>query len=191
MPLDVSSDTNLRLFIAITLPQQLRDALSRIQREVAAASGRIGKPIPEENLHITLNFLGARSLNEVDEVIEKLAKVVVSAFSLEFTKIEYISRGGMGDLIWVKSTICPALTTLKSHIDLCVGGQTRRDVAPFLAHITLFRIKHKKTSLLKKAVSHINFEPLIMDADSFSLMQSIITSKGASYVELKRFSVIH
>lgn len=43
----------MRLFIALSLPPETRAALARLQDRMP-----VGRPVPEENLHLTLAFLG-------------------------------------------------------------------------------------------------------------------------------------
>ena len=47
----------MRLFIAIPLPAQARAELVRVQKELLRLSDA-ARPVPRENMHITLRFLG-------------------------------------------------------------------------------------------------------------------------------------
>ena len=42
----------MRAFLALDLPQETRDALIRVQADLP-----VGRPVPCENLHLTLAFL--------------------------------------------------------------------------------------------------------------------------------------
>jgi 2'-5' RNA ligase len=46
----------MRLFIAVDLPEQVKDYISQIAQPLRAIPGI--KPVNKENIHITMKFLG-------------------------------------------------------------------------------------------------------------------------------------
>ena len=58
----VNGDRLMRLFLAIDMPQEVRDLLSGLQRHIKG-----GRPVPEENMHLTLAFLGESVANDFAE----------------------------------------------------------------------------------------------------------------------------
>lgn len=66
-----------RVFIAVELPEQVRDELAAWVRGAAIGPGT--RPVPSENMHLTLCFLGNREPQEVSaagEAVEESARPV-------------------------------------------------------------------------------------------------------------------
>ncbi len=59
----------MRTFIAIELPQGIKDSLSRLQEELKA-SGADVKWVEPNNIHLTLKFLGEIDDNKLDNIIK-------------------------------------------------------------------------------------------------------------------------
>ncbi len=57
----------MRLFLALDLPEPLLGALLRLQQDLG-----LGRPLPEENLHLTLAFLGECSAEAAAQLDEAL-----------------------------------------------------------------------------------------------------------------------
>ncbi len=65
----------MRAFIAIDLPLDIKDAISKIQDKLKSALPKVNwvKPI---NLHLTLKFLGeisSKQLDDINQIIEETA----------------------------------------------------------------------------------------------------------------------
>jgi 2'-5' RNA ligase len=59
----------MRAFLALPIPVATLDALVAAQSRLA-----VGRPVPEENMHLTLAFLGevsAGSLEELDDILSR------------------------------------------------------------------------------------------------------------------------
>lgn len=70
----VDADATLRLFLALDLPVEERHALAAWARETVGH----GRPVPADDLHITLAFLGDRPATEVPVIVEALAEAVAA-----------------------------------------------------------------------------------------------------------------
>ncbi|RME13755.1 MAG: RNA 2',3'-cyclic phosphodiesterase [Alphaproteobacteria bacterium] len=64
----------MRAFVALDPPEAAREALSRLQAGLG-----VGRPVPEENLHLTLAFLGEISEAEARALAEGLEALARSA----------------------------------------------------------------------------------------------------------------
>ena len=67
----------MRIFLAIDLPDAIRGELERLQEHLP-----VGRPVPSENLHLTLSFLGEQSEYVCEDVHEVLIDVHAEPFDL-------------------------------------------------------------------------------------------------------------
>ena len=128
----------MRVFIAINFPTPVRRALVKHQQTIrdAAQSGNFTQ---EENLHLTLVFLGevpVGDLARIDAIVDTLAS---QPFPLTFDEIGRFDRKGK-DIWWVGIRRNRSLLDLQSALDDAFRrAGYRLDSRPFTAHITLAR----------------------------------------------------
>ena len=61
----------IRSFIALPLPEAVRDALSDLQDDL-----QVGRPVPHENFHITIAYLDKQTPQTLERVHEVLDQIV-------------------------------------------------------------------------------------------------------------------
>ena len=83
----------MRLFIAIKLNSEIRNALTDVQKHLIRRGIR-GNYTNTDNLHITLAFIG--EYDEPDFVTEVISEVPFSPFPISLSAL-----GHFGDLWWV------------------------------------------------------------------------------------------
>ena len=163
----------MRLFVAINLSPGMREALTGLQ-EAMRASGVTGNFSPEENLHLTLAFLGERP--EAESALEALETVRFTPFPLTLSGI-----GSFGDLWWVGVDGSQALEAVARRVRRALAGRSIPfDKKKFLPHITLVR----KAGMPRPAGWTV--PPVTMTADAISLMRSDRGKHGMIYTELGR-----
>ena len=122
----------MRLFIAIGFSDEIKNALLDAQAQLRAVSSD-GNFTREENLHLTLAFIGeSNDLITIRRVMDRCAG---EAFSLSLG-----GAGRFGDLHWVGIKENPALRALADR--LCKGLRAAGfpiEDRPFKAHVTLVR----------------------------------------------------
>jgi 2'-5' RNA ligase len=64
---------SVRLFVALDLPGEAREALARFRD--AAADPAVWRPLRDESFHVTLAFLGHRPEDDVERVAEALRRL--------------------------------------------------------------------------------------------------------------------
>jgi len=162
--------SDMRLFIAIQLSDEMKAALLDVQ-DAMAVRGVRGNYSPEENLHLTLAFIG--EYPDAEPVLDALGAVTFSPFELSLNGI-----GCFGDLWWAG---------LRESLPLsAVARRVRRALAEngipfdrkrFSPHITLIR----KTS---RSAAGIRVAPAGMTVNTISLMRSDRGRNGMLYTEL-------
>ena len=155
----------LRLFFALPLPPELRDALGRWQQDRGPA-----RWVRPEDLHLTLAFLGERPA-EVLPALEALAALVAprhGAFSLRTARLGGFPREERTRILWLGLEPCPVLETLAEDLRgaLASGGQAF-DAKPFRAHITLARLRQPRP-----LATFTSPPPATFAAEGFTLFES-------------------
>ena len=161
----------MRLFIAINLTQEMKEALIDIQNDWYDAGVR-GNFSPEENLHLTLAFIG--EYPDPDRVTDALRTVTFSPIPLTLEGV-----GAFGDLWWAGLKASPALEAVAKRIRRalsvsCIPFDRKR----FSPHITLLRKASEET------IPPVCVSPVEMNAGRISLMRSDLGRNGMIYTEL-------
>lgn len=167
-------DSPQRLFFALLPDGAVRERLRQLQKNLDQAGGR---PVPEENLHLTLLFLGNVEAGKVDAVGDIAAGIEGEPFDLVLDTLGGF-RQDNARILWLgPSESLPELTALHQSlrrqvekIGLRVGAGTYRP------HVTLIR----KANLQKKLPEDLN--PCIRWAvRSCALIASELRPSGSRY----------
>jgi 2'-5' RNA ligase len=89
----------MRLFIAINFPGEIKAAIAKISNGLKKAALR-GNFSVDENLHLTLVFLGECDVRQAEAVKEVMNDTIFSEFSLMLDKTGFFKRDG-GDTWWI------------------------------------------------------------------------------------------
>lgn len=158
------------MFFALWPDEETRQALVRVQRQLAAAGGR---PTHALDLHITLAFLGQVAGDRLDCVYAAADRVRAPPVSFTLT------RQGMWPgprVAWVAPAIVPAALT--ALVDQLWEGLTGCGFTPearaYRPHVTLLR-KAPRQPATELA------EPISWSAQAFVLAQSEAGAAKPSY----------
>ena|SRR3989338_4705383 len=176
-----------RCFLAITLPDEIKDELRRIQSEIKF-DGKINFP-QKENLHLTLKFFG----DITDATIEKI-KNRFEPFRFHPIKTSLSSVGVFPDLnrirvIWVSLSPDKEIKELYDRIEEGLSELNfQKEARPFSTHITIGRVKFLKSKQnLIDSMNNIKVKPLNFEIAGFSLISSTLTPKGSEYRTIANF----
>ena len=160
----------MRLFLAIKLSKPMKDALINTQNELYDRGVR-GSFTSEENLHLTLAFIGEYPAPE--PVLEALTDVSFASFALCLE-----GMGRFGDLWWAGMRDSPPLTALARRIRHALAeGGIPFDRKRFSPHITLLR-------KARGEMPGVEIGEAAMTVDAVSLMRSDRGRNGMIYTEL-------
>ncbi len=184
----------MRLFLAINLPKKIKQDLFLLSKQLSAElQGSLSlKPVEENNLHITLRFLGDISEQKKDFLVKTLRTIAFPSFDLNFDTLDFFTYQRKPRVVFVHSR-SEQFTNLVLQIDqrLKTLGLSL-DSKPQECHITLFRVKFVKdlnSSLRILKNFHDLKEPFSIKVKSFELMESKLTPKGPIYKVLESFSL--
>ena len=160
----------MRLFIAINLSPEMKDALRDAQRAMVDRGVR-GNYTSEENLHLTLAFIG--EYPNAEAVMDALSGVTFTPFALALDGI-----GRFGDLWWAGLRENAALTAVVRRVRRALAeNEIPFDRKRFSPHITLIR----KAS---RDAAGIPIAPETMTVRTISLMSSRRGRNGMIYTEV-------
>ena len=160
----------MRLFIAINLSDELKTALINAQNAMYDRGVR-GSYSPEENLHLTLAFIG--EYPDAEAVMDALTAVTFAPFTLSLDGI-----GRFGDLWWAGVKDSASLTAAARRVRRALAENgIPFDRKRFLPHITLIRRATREAAGIRVA-------PVSMTVNTISLMRSDRGRNGMIYTEL-------
>ncbi len=181
----------LRLFVAVTLPDALRQRLGRSQERLRASQADVSWVKPE-NIHLTLKFLGetdSKLLARIGPALQSVGRELPS-FSLVLTGLGTFG-GRVPRVIWVGvAEGQERLTALADRVDAALGRVgIPRERRPFSAHATLGRVRSPRNAqALLDAVAVGRDEAFGgVGVEDFVLMQSQLSPHGSTYTVLDRY----
>ena len=162
----------MRLFLAVELSAPMKDALVEAQNELYDRGVR-GSYAPEENLHLTLAFIG--EYPDPEKVLDALSALSFSPFELCLE-----GMGCFGDLWWAGMRPSEPLEALVRAIRRALADHgVPFDRKRFSPHVTLIR----------RAVGRmpgIRIAQAGMTVDSVALMRSDRGRNGMIYTPVGR-----
>lgn len=181
---------NKRLFIAINLPQEIKEILFNLVLKLQKANKN--KPIKwvtKDNFHLTLHFLGSVSEEKINEINQALEQIISGFPVLNFQLSDAINA--FPDLnnprvIFLKMKELNNGKTIKLQKEIgeaLEGLGFEIDKRPFRLHLTLGRVKFK-TSL---QIPNFIIQSSEFKIPSVDLMASTLTSEGPIYKIEKQY----
>ncbi len=185
----------VRTFVAVELApavkQEVRQLIRRLQSTQAAV-----KWVEEENLHITLKFLGEIDNQQVPLVCQAVARTVSSydPFELELKGLGAFPRLERPRVLWVGvGRGSERLVQLQSELDLRLQElgyplETR----PYEPHLTIGRVKRAGPDMqrLAEALNQwMDFEPGCMWVEEAVVFASQLSRHGPIYTPLGRLEL--
>jgi len=164
----------VRLFIAVQLSEEMRDAIGKVQSELLRMGVR-GNYTPRENLHLTLAFIGDYS--DPEQVLEVMSGIPFEPFEMRLDGI-----GCFGDLWWAGLKPSAGLQGYVRQLRHALAqAGIPFDRKRFSPHITVLR----RASVELSRLPGISVEEIGMLADHASLMRSDRGKRGMIYTEIQ------
>jgi 2'-5' RNA ligase len=133
----------LRLFVAVELPEEVRDALFQWASPLCASSAAL-RQVPVESLHVTLCFLGDMSPGQVDPVCRACQTATAfSVASLATAEALWLPRRRPRVLSVELEDTGGLLGSLQAQLaaELARAGTFTPEPRSFLPHVTVARVR--------------------------------------------------
>lgn len=170
----------MRLFVAIPLPEALRDRLAQMRGGLNNT-----RWVDVDNMHLTLRFLGEIDGREAADLDAALATIRVPAFEMELVGLGTFETGKKVNALWVGVEAPEELIRLQGKVETAAqrAGQPPEG-RKFRPHVTLARIKGApgpKLGTFLREFSLFRSGPFLVDR--FVLYSSKLTERGPIYRE--------
>ncbi len=171
----------MRLFVAVPVPEDIRERAAAAGREIALG-GVV--PVKPQNMHLTLRFIGEATEEDAKAIASALRAVRFAPFECAIRGVGAFPGGNYVRVVWAGCESKGALEALASAVAAALkgfGGDER-----FAAHLTIARVKRKADlgAFLEKrrAEDFGSFK-----ADCFELVESVLAPGGPQYRVLAEF----
>lgn len=167
----------MRLFTALEIPQEMRARLALLGGGVPGA-----RWVPEDNLHLTLRFIGEVDPRTADDIDAGLAAIASKPFSLALSGLGLFGERAPR-VLWAGVERNEALNALAAKIETALqriglAPETRK----FAPHVTLAKLKNPDKGRLRHFLqAHGGFRTQAFPVTRFVLYSSYIGHDGAEY----------
>jgi 2'-5' RNA ligase len=168
-----------RLFVGLELRSTCKSALCRLDPHLPGL-----RWLPEEQLHLTLSFLGEVEATAEEQLCQVLAQVRVPPFFLPLQGIGVFSSRGRPSIVWVGvGHGHPHLFALHRRIqDALLSIGLEPDLKPFHPHVTVGRANGISHPALQPFVrSHAETDFDLVKVTGFELYSSALAATGATH----------
>lgn len=174
----------MRSFVALTLPEAALAPLVALQDRLPA-----GRPVTEENLHLTLAFLGDQSEEALEALHDALSTLRAAPVTLTLSGAALFG-GSKGQVVGLEADGGPALLHLHERVKARLhSAGVDFDRKRFRPHVTLARLKgHTDASGCLNALSGVTVGPFT--CTGFALMESRLHRDGAFYEALAMYPLV-
>jgi 2'-5' RNA ligase len=174
-----------RLFIAIRPPEPIRDLLIDAMDDRADFRWQ-----DEEQLHLTLRFVGEVERPVADDLADALSRIHAERFAVRIAGAGRFEQRSSGAL-WAGLEPKAPVTALAAKVErVCQQVGLEPERRAFHPHITLARWKGRRSrevqNFLERTQS-LSSEPF--DVTEFNLFESHLSRHGAHYEEVANYAL--
>jgi RNA 2',3'-cyclic 3'-phosphodiesterase len=185
---------SLRLFVAIELPGEVREALSRLQHDLQRRGLEKLRWVRPEGIHLTLKFLGPTLAEKVPEIETALTDAAKGVAQHELALGELGTFGGSRPrVLWVDLRgDLSGIRDLQEHAERALNGLGyEREARGWSPHVTLARVRPEIARDLARAlpgaIQGVRVPAAIIPVREVSLMRSTLRPSGAVYEQIAAF----
>jgi 2'-5' RNA ligase len=174
----------IRLFIAIDIPERIRDEIADTYRAIPGA-----RWIDETSLHCTLRFIGEIPETEINTITSSLRHVSSPKVTLKVSNAGFFPPRKEPRILWFGFDYPPEFLTLQSKIEkACINSGLEPDLRKFHPHITVARLNNPhKEKVAEFIVSNSLFTTEQFEVSEFHLYRSLAGKNTSHYEKLLSF----
>ncbi len=169
----------IRLFVAVDLPDAVKDQLGELCSGISGA-----KWVKREQMHLTLRFIGEVERAQAEAIRTSLSTIHSAPFTMTLEGVGQFPPKGKPRVLWVGLKAPAVLPQLQRQVEeTLVALNLPPEDHPFSPHITLARFKMPPTpdSMRQFMTRHTDFHTDLIPVASFVLYSSVLAPQGPTY----------
>ena len=180
-----STEGMLRTFIAVSIPDSIRDLIGRFQSTLRSYGGNV-KWVRPNSLHRTLKFLGDVHRSRIESIARTITAGVdnFGAFTVSISGTGTFPNDRRPRVLWIGFTEGKeSLVTLANRSDIALSEiGFKRETRPFSPHLTLGRVRSPKgIDSTVDAMHQTGFDGGSFEVNDVFVMRSELKPTGAVY----------
>lgn len=177
----------MRVFIGVDLPERLKDDLADLKQKLSPSLPS-ARWVKNQNLHITLKFLGEINPREVDDISKVLSAVLrgQAAFDLSLESLGAFPSIKRAHVVWIGiDKGLDELIKINDNRNSALSHKNDEDTMPLKPHITICRTKEEVdlSEILAKARS-LNRLGATETVRSVNIYESKLMPNGPLYEKI-------
>lgn len=165
----------MRLFIAIPIPEDIKKQLIGLQRPLDGVHW-----VPEEQLHLTLKFVGNPGEASALQLKKSLGEIRFEPFDIFLESTGFFPERGKPRVYWAGVSQQDKLLDLQRKTDkIAIKAGSEKGRFNYIPHVTLARIRGGQVKRDQIKSPDSDFQSRIFIVDRFILFQSLLRPEGA------------
>ena len=174
-----------RLFIAIRPPEEARNALIDAMEGIEGA-----RWVDEENLHLTLRFVGEVERPAATDLTAALGRIEWPRFELSIDGVGHFTRKGQVTALWARVPASGTLEGLRQKVEAaCEAAGLGRETRRFTPHVTLARLNRSSGPIGGWLSSFGDLRAGPWEVTEFILYESHLGHTGVFYEPVTAFGL--
>ena len=174
-----------RLFVAIRPPEAVRDPLIDTMEALEGA-----RWVDDENLHLTLRFIGEVERPVANELAAALAQIRWPPFELRIDGIGHFTRKGRTSALWARVPASEELEGLRQKVEAaCEAVGIARETRRFTPHVTVARLNRATGPIGGWLAAFGDLSAGPWEVRDFILYESHLGQTGAIYEPVTIFDL--
>ena len=183
----------IRSFIAIELPDELKAGLAQLQDRLKESKQPSVKWVDPYSIHLTLKFLGNIAVDKIGEITKAMEKAAqeIPPFQLKAKDLGVFPNLRRVQVAWVGiNGEVDTLSQLQQRIELNLAPLGfAPESRPFVPHLTLARLRNQASpderQKFGQLIAGTKLEAVYtIEVTSINLMRSQLTREGAIYSQI-------
>jgi 2'-5' RNA ligase len=179
-PSNKSTQFMHRLFVALRPPEAIRDRLLDVASAIPGARWQ-----DEDQLHITLNFIGSVDGRLAEDIASALSTIHAPALDLRIAGVGCFGTRGRVSTLWAGVAPREPITALHHKVKAALtrAGAPVKHRA-YLPHLTLARLSATREAVEPFLRDHAALASPAFTVREFGLFESHLSASGARYEQV-------
>lgn len=186
------ADGNLRLFVALAFPDEVRAELRRAADAIRAFAPQGTRWANVDGAHLTLRFIGSTPPDAAPPLGEAVVRAAegIAPFELSLGGAGVFPSRGAPRVLWVGvGGALDALITLRNNVESALAeAGVPNDERAFAPHVTLARVNARlsrdESQELRESVAVLDVRRVAFTVEEVGLYHSDLLPTGAVYTRL-------